>query len=91
LYWRIIEHAIEAGHATLDFGRSTPNEGTYQFKQQWGAQPRPLHWEYLLHGRADMPNLSPANPRFRSAIKIWSRLPLPITNWIGPHIVRSIP
>jgi serine/alanine adding enzyme len=91
LYWRIIEHAIAAGHATLDFGRSTPNEGTYQFKQQWGAQPRPLHWEYLLHGRAGLPNLSPANPRFRSAIKIWSRLPLPITNWIGPHIVRSIP
>jgi len=91
LYWRIIEHAIEAGHATLDFGRSTPNEGTYQFKQQWGAQPQPLHWEYLLRGRADVPNLSPANPRFRSAVKIWSRLPLSITNWIGPHIVRSIP
>lgn len=91
LYWRIIEHAIETGRTTLDFGRSTPNEGTYQFKQQWGAQPQPLHWEYLLVGRADMPNLSPANPRFSGAIAIWSRLPLPLTNWIGPRIVRSIP
>jgi FemAB-related protein (PEP-CTERM system-associated) len=91
LYWRIIEHAIASGHATLDFGRSTPNEGTYQFKQQWGARPQPLHWEYVLQPRAELPNLSPANPRFSSAIRMWTRLPLPLTNWIGPHIVRSIP
>ena len=91
LYWRIIEHAIGAGFKTLDFGRSTPNEGTFQFKQQWGAQPRPLHWEYVLRDGAALPDLSPANPRYRSAIKIWTRLPLAITNWVGPHIVRSIP
>jgi FemAB-related protein (PEP-CTERM system-associated) len=91
MYWRIIEHAIETGRTTLDFGRSTPNEGTYQFKQQWGARPQPLAWEYILRGRAEMPNVNPANPRFSRAIAIWSRLPLPLTNWIGPHIVRSIP
>jgi FemAB-related protein (PEP-CTERM system-associated) len=91
LYWRIIEHAIETRHATLDFGRSTPNEGTYHFKQQWGAEPTPLYWEYLLNGDAGLPNLSPANPRYRAAIAVWTRLPLPLTNWIGPHIVRSIP
>jgi len=91
LYWRIIEHAIASGFKTLDFGRSTPNEGTFQFKQQWGAVPRPLHWEYVLRDGAPLPNLSPSNPRFRKAIDLWTRLPLPITNWIGPHIVRSIP
>jgi serine/alanine adding enzyme len=91
LYWRIIESAIAAGRTTLDFGRSTPNEGTYQFKQQWGARPEPLYWEYVLNGGATLPDLSPANPRFSAAIKIWTRLPLPVTNWLGPHIVRSIP
>jgi FemAB-related protein (PEP-CTERM system-associated) len=91
LYWRIIEHAIQSGFTTLDFGRSTPNEGTYQFKQQWGAVPRPLHWEYLLCAGGALPNLSPANPRFSAAIKIWTRLPLSVTNVLGPHIVRSIP
>ena len=91
MYWRIIEHAIETGRMTLDFGRSTPNEGTFQFKQQWGARPQPLAWEYVLRARANMPNLSPANPSFSRAIAMWSRLPLPLTNWLGPHIVRSIP
>ena len=53
LYWRIIEHAIESGRRSLDFGRSTPNEGTYHFKEQWGARPEPLYWEYVMRGRAD--------------------------------------
>lgn len=91
LYWRIIEHAIAAGCTALDFGRSTPNEGTYQFKQQWGAEPTPLHWEYVLDAGRALPDLTPSNPRFSAAIAIWTRLPLAITNFVGPHIVRSIP
>jgi serine/alanine adding enzyme len=91
MYWRIIEDAIENRLATLDFGRSTPNEGTYHFKQQWGAEPQVLHWEYALNGEATLPDVSPANPRYRAAIAVWTRLPLTLTNWIGPHIVRSIP
>lgn len=91
LYWRIIEHAIESGRRSLDFGRSTPNEGTYHFKEQWGATPEPLYWEYVMRGRAALPDLSPANPRYRAAIAVWTRLPLAVTNFIGPHIVKSIP
>ena len=91
LYWHIVEHAIAHGLTTFDFGRSTPNDGPFQFKLQWGARPRPLHWEYALVGRADLPNLSPANERYRTAVSAWKRLPLSVANWIGPHIVRSIP
>jgi FemAB-related protein (PEP-CTERM system-associated) len=91
LYWRMIEHAIATGHKTFDFGRSTPNEGTYTFKTQWGAQPTPLHWEYVLNGGRSLPNLSPSNPKYRAAIAVWTRLPLAVTNFLGPHIVRSIP
>ena len=91
LYWRIIEHATESGCRSLDFGRSTPNEGTYHFKAQWGARPEPLYWEYVLRGRSDLPDLSPANPKYRAAIAVWTRLPLAITNFVGPYIVKSIP
>ena len=91
LYWRIITHAIESGRASLDFGRSSPSAGTYTFKEQWGARPEPLYWEYVMRGRAVLPDLSPANPKYRAAIAVWTRLPLAITNVIGPHIVKSIP
>ena len=39
------------GYRTFDFGRSTPDEGTFHFKKQWGAAP-PLHWEYWLAAAA---------------------------------------
>jgi len=91
MYWRMIEHAIATGHKTFDFGRSTPNEGTYNFKAQWGAEPTPLHWEYVLEPGRTLPNLSPSNPKYRAAIAVWTRLPLAVTNRLGPHIVRSIP
>jgi FemAB-related protein (PEP-CTERM system-associated) len=91
LYWSIIEHAIGSGAETLDFGRSTPNEGTYDFKRQWGAEPSPLFWEYALVSAESMPDQSPANPKFKSAIELWKRLPVPVATAIGPHIVRSIP
>jgi serine/alanine adding enzyme len=91
LYWRIIQFAIEQGLTTLDFGRSTPNEGTFRFKRQWGAEPHPLYWEYRLIAGGAPIDLSPKNPKFNSAIAVWKRLPLAVTNRIGPHIVRSIP
>jgi FemAB-related protein (PEP-CTERM system-associated) len=91
LYWRILEYAIESGLGMLDFGRSTPNEGTFVFKEQWRAAPEPLHWEYVLLARAGLPDLTPTNSRFKAAIETWKRLPVGVTKVIGPHIIRSIP
>jgi FemAB-related protein (PEP-CTERM system-associated) len=91
LYWGIIEAAAAGGGATLDFGRSTPDEGTFKFKQQWGARPVPLHWEYPLVADGFVPNASPANPKYRVAIEVWKKLPLSIATRFGPRIVRSIP
>jgi FemAB-related protein (PEP-CTERM system-associated) len=91
LYWSIIETAIAENCTMLDFGRSTPNEGTFKFKEQWGATPLPLHWEYcLLRGDA-IPDQSPKNPKLRMFVDTWKKLPLWAANLIGPHIVRSIP
>jgi serine/alanine adding enzyme len=91
LYWHAIESAVAEGCDVFDFGRSTPDEGTYKFKEQWGASPVPLHWEYSLTTGGAVPDQSPKNPKFRLAIETWKRLPLPVANAIGPHIVRGIP
>lgn len=91
LYWDAIQYAAEAGCQVFDMGRSTPNEGTYRFKQQWGAEPLPLHWEYQLRGEQVLPNVSPGNPKFQVAIAVWQKLPLAFTLRLGPIIVRAIP
>jgi len=91
LYWEAIRFAIRHGFNRFDFGRSTPGEGTFNFKKQWGAQPVQLYWQYLLNGGAAMPQLNPSNPKYRMAIKMWQRLPMTVANIFGPGIVRNIP
>jgi len=91
LYWSLIEAAVERGCDVFDFGRSTPLEGTYRFKEQWGAEPVPLHWEYHLSEGTTLPNVSPANARFHLAIELWKRLPLALATRFGPGVVRGIP
>ncbi len=91
LYWELIQHAIKEGFRRFDFGRSTPGEGTYKFKEQWGGRPVPLAWEYWLPDSKPLPDLSPKNAKYQAAVQVWRRLPLKLTKWLGPAIVRGIP
>jgi FemAB-related protein (PEP-CTERM system-associated) len=91
LYWEMLRAAVADGHKTFDFGRSTPDEGTFQFKRQWGAEPRPMCWEYWLPAGQSLPDQSPKNSKFATAISLWQKLPLGVANAVGPHIVRGIP
>lgn len=91
LYWDAIQFAQSTGAGTFDMGRSTPNEGTFKFKSQWGAEPVALHWEYQLLKADQLPNVSPANPKFQLAIAVWQKLPVSVTLRVGPMIVRAIP
>ena len=75
----------------FDFGRSTPNAGTFHFKRQWGAQPLELVWEYWNASGAAPESLNPDNPKFDLAIRVWQRLPVSVATAIGPHVIRHIP
>ena len=48
LYWTLLANSCEQGARYFDFGRSTPGESTYKFKEQWGAKPWPLHWHNII-------------------------------------------
>ncbi len=83
--------ACEEGYSIFDFGRSTPGEGTYRFKEQWGARPIQLYWHYWLKKGKPIPEINPKNKRYQKAIYLWKKLPLRLTNLIGPLIVKNIP
>ena len=91
LYWQMIQRAIGKGVRTFEFGRCTPGEGTFHFKQQWGAEPLPLVWEYWTPTGTIDADASPKNPRYARAIAVWRHLPLAVTNAVGPRLVRGIP
>jgi len=91
LYWDSLKFACEKGYKIFDFGRSTPHEGTYKFKEQWGAKPVQLYWNYWLKNEGPLPELNPDNPKYKLAINIWKKLPVSLTKIIGPSIVKSLP
>ena len=91
MYWHMLQFAIEHGCSRFEFGRCTPGEGPYQFKRQWGAEPRPLVWEYWNARPSVDIDKTPRNPKYRAAVALWQRLPLGVTTFVGPRLVRGIP
>ena len=90
MYFQLLARAIDRGQHTFDFGRSTPDSPTFNFKKQWGAEPVPAHWQYHVR-KGDVGEVRPNNPKYQLMIRTWQKLPLWCANLIGPHIVRGIP
>ncbi len=90
MYWHLLCRAIERHQQTFDFGRSSIDANTFRFKKQWGAQPVPAVWQYYVR-RGTISDMRPENRRYQLMIRVWQRLPLPLTRLIGPPIVRGIP
>ena len=91
MYWELMRYAGAAGYRVFDFGRSRAGTGAYDFKRHWGFEPTPLPYQYVLVRSKSMPNLSPSNPRFQTAVSVWQRLPVALTKLIGPRVVRYLP
>ena len=91
LYWTMLSYAADHEYQYFDFGRSTPGEGTYRFKTQWGAKPHPMYW-YTIHlDKSKPPNTSTSiNKKRAMAVQLWQKLPVSITRIIGPPIRKHI-
>ena len=91
LNWAAIGDACEKGCAEVDLGRSTKDSSHQNFKKYWGVEVHPLPWTYQLISDTRMPGLNPDNPKFAMAVRIWRRLPLCLTRFIGPSLARRLP
>jgi hypothetical protein len=90
LYWTMLQQACERGCTFFDFGRSSPDEGTYRFKEQWGATPVPFHWQYFsLNGNSNG-DVGTEKAKYGKAIQYWQKLPVPVANFVGPMIRKHI-
>ena len=90
MYWDLMRRTAEGGGGEFDFGRSKTGTGAYAYKRSWGLEPEPLHYEFLLLRRSEVPQLNPLNPKYRLLIELWKRLPLALANLIGPPIARGL-
>jgi FemAB-related protein (PEP-CTERM system-associated) len=90
MYWEVMRLAADRGCRIFDFGRSKVGTGSFTFKHNWGFVEAPLHYWFRLKPGAAIPEHNPANPKYRAFIAAWKRLPLPLANTLGPHIVRGV-
>lgn len=90
MYRHLLDRAVERGQKIFDFGRSTIDGPTFKFKKQWGAVPTPATWQYAVR-RGELGAMRPDNPRYERMIRLWQKLPVRLTQYIGPLIVRGIP
>jgi len=90
LYWTMLEYACDNGYNGFDFGRSTPDEGTYKFKAQWGAKPELLHWHHIYLNGQPSDTGSSEKSKFDRAIEQWKKMPVSMTRFLGPMIRRHI-
>ena len=91
LYWENIKDGCERGLKRFHLGRSTVQSGGESFKKKWNAEPLQLYWQYVLRNNSTIPALNVDNPKYRLAISAWRKLPLQVTELVGPFIARSIP
>lgn len=88
LYWEAMRYGIDHGCRFLDLGRSSRGDGTYEAKRQWGAEPLQLYW-------ACEPDLGEqtgeASGKYMKAVRLWQRLPVPLTKLAGPWIRKGLP
>ena len=90
LYWNLLRLSCERGCKQFDFGRSTLGEGTFRFKQQWGAKPVLLDWQ-ILDKQGRLVKTINRKSRLRGMFEaVWKLLPLPIANTIGPLVRKHI-
>ena len=90
LYWEALRAACLEGFRRFDFGRSSRNSGTYQFKRQWGAREEPLFW-YTIPIGTSVPVGHVADIAGRPFLaRTWQHLPLAVTRHLGPRIRRYL-
>ena len=90
MYWHLLQRAISRGQQVFDFGRSSRDSNTFRFKKQWDAQPEPAAWQYYVR-EGSVSDMRIESGKYDRLVRIWRRLPMPVTRWIGPAIVRRIP
>jgi FemAB-related protein (PEP-CTERM system-associated) len=90
MYWNLMQASAAKGYRLFDFGRSKKGTGAFDFKKNWGFTAQPLPYGYQLFASSELPDVNPLNPKYQLFIKLWQKMPLPLANMLGPHIVKDL-
>ena len=90
MYWEVMRRAVEKGVRVFDYGRSKIGTGSYSFKKHWGFEAQPLYYEFHLVKSKSLPDINPLNPKYQLFIAAWKRLPLGLSQLVGPWLAKDL-
>ncbi|MES2290592.1 MAG: FemAB family XrtA/PEP-CTERM system-associated protein [Pseudomonadota bacterium] len=90
MYFALMRHARIRGCTRFDFGRSKAGTGAAAFKHNWGFEGQPLTYASRTAAGTEKRSVNPLDPKYSLKVKLWSKLPLPVANTIGPWIARGL-
>ena len=94
-YWAILEDAISNGYIFLDMGRSPAGSNASKYKGQWGGVSRPIYQQVAtmgnVSGQDGIANQIHSDEKFQWAMRLWPKLPLPVTRYLGPKLRHHVP
>lgn len=90
MYFELMLHARRRACHRFDFGRSKTCSGAYHFKRNWGFEPQPLSYASWTASGHEARDADPTSHRHQSRIALWTKLPLPVANALGPFIARGL-
>jgi len=90
MYWEVMRRGVEKGIKIFDYGRSKIGTGSYRFKKHWGFEETPLYYEFELVKSNVMPDINPLNPKYQFFIAAWKKLPLSVSQWVGPWLSKDL-
>lgn len=90
MYYRLMCHARERGCTQFDFGRSKVGSGAFAYKKNWGFEPEPLAYASWTARGAEARDVDPTSAAYSSKIALWKKLPLAVSNRLGPIIARGL-
>ncbi len=91
MYYELMCHAAMDRNCSLyDFGRSKKGTGAWEYKKHWAMEPVKLQYQYFLINIDELPDLSPKNPKYQLMIKVWKRLPLKVSQVMGPFLSKYL-
>jgi FemAB-related protein (PEP-CTERM system-associated) len=90
MYWALMQQSIKQGCTSFDYGRSKEGTGSYSFKKNWGFEPQPLFYEFYLVKARSIPDINPLNPKYQRFISLWRKLPLKVSQFLGPFLAKDL-
>jgi FemAB-related protein (PEP-CTERM system-associated) len=88
--WECIKYSIDNNYKYFDLGRSDYKSGTFTFKKRFGAIAKQLFYNYYSKSENEIPHIDSNRSNYKFATKVWSKLPLKVTQKTGNYFIRYI-